>query len=80
MAALEKSQVLVLLKNLFRLIRATGGQPAPSMVWLGENNIPIQDFARRPPVLNIAGIVNDSISTDILTLKRLLEACNTLLI
>ena len=74
MAALEKSQVLVLLKNLFRLIRATGGQPAPSMVWLGENNIPIQDFARRPPVLNIAGIVNDSISTDILTLKRLLEA------
>ena len=52
MAVLEKSQVLVLLKNLFRLIRASGGQPVPSLVWLGENNVPIQDFARRAPALN----------------------------
>ena len=41
MAVLEKAQVLILLKNLFRLIRASGGQPVPSLVWLGENNIPI---------------------------------------
>ena len=74
MAVLEKSQVLVLLKNLFRLIRASGGQPVPSLVWLGENNVPIQDFARRQPALNIAGVVNDNISTDIPTLRKLLEA------
>ena len=74
MAVLEKSQVLVLLKNLFRLIRASGGQPVPSLVWLGENNVPIQDFARRQPALNIAGVVNENISTDIPTLRKLLDS------
>ena len=74
MAVLEKAQVLVLLKNLFRLIRASGGQPVPSLVWLGENHVPIQDFARRQPALNIAGVVNENISTDIPTLRKLLDS------
>ena len=74
MPVLEKTQVLVLLKNLFRLIRASGGQPVPSLIWLGENHIPIQDFAKRVPALNIEGVINDHIATDIPTLRKLLDS------
>ena len=74
MPVLEKTQVLVLLKTLFRLIRATGGQPVPSLLWLGENPIPIQDAAKRLPALNITGVINDHISTDIPTLRKLLDS------
>ena len=64
MAVLDKAQVPVLLKTLFRLIRASGGQPVPSLIWLGENHVPIQDFAKRQPALNIDGVINENISTD----------------
>ena len=74
MAVMEKAQVPVLLKTLFRLIRATGGQPVPSLIWLGENAVPIQEFARRQPALSIEGLENQDILTDIPTLRKLLDA------
>ena len=74
MAVMERAQVPVLLKNLFRLIRATGGQPIPSLIWLGENVDPIQEFARRQPALSIEGLENQDILTDIPTLRKLLDA------
>ena len=74
MAVMEKAQVPVLLKTLCRLIRATGGQPVPSLIWLGENAVPIQECARRQPALSIEGLVNENISTDIPTLRKLLDS------
>ena len=71
---MERAQVPVLLKNLFRLIRATNGQPVPSLVWLGEAVDPIKEFARRPPALAIEGLENQEILTNIPTLRKLLDA------
>ena len=71
---MERAQVPVLLKNLFRLIRATNGQPIPSLVWLGEAVDPIQEFARRQPALAIEGLENQDILTNIPTLRKLLDA------
>ena len=74
MAAMERGQVHVLLKTLFRLIRATNGQPVPALVWLGEAVEPIREISRRPPALAIEGLENHEILTDIPTLRKLLNA------
>ena len=71
MAVMERAQVPVLLRNLFRLIRATNGQPVPSLVWLGEAVDPIKEFAQRPPALAIEGLENHEILTNIPTLRKL---------
>ena len=71
---MERQQVPVLLKTLFRLVRATNGQPVPALVWLGEDVEPIREFSRRPPALAIEGLENHEILTDILTLRKLLNA------
>ena len=73
MAVMERQQVPVLLKTLFRLVRATNGQPVPALIWLDEVVGPIREFARRPPALAIEGVENHEILTDIPTLRKLLN-------
>ena len=74
MATMDRQQVPVLLKNLFRLVRATNGQPVPALIWLDEAQEPIREFARRVPPLNIEGVESHEILTDIPTLRTLLKA------
>ena len=74
MTTMERQQVPILLKNLFRLVRATNGQPVPALIWLDEDSEPIRDFARRVPSLNIEGVESHQILTDISTLRALLTA------
>ena len=74
MATMERQQVPILLKNLFRLVRATNGQPVPALIWYDEAQEPIRDFARRVPHLNIEGVESHQILTDIPTLRALLKA------
>ena len=74
MSAMDKQQVPILLKNLFRLIRATNGQPIPCLQWLDEDPEPIRDQARRAPPLNLEGVEPHQILTDIPTLRALLTA------
>ena len=74
MAVMERQQVPVLLKTLFRLVRATNGQPVPALIWLDEAVEPIREFARRPPALSIEGVESHEILTDIQTLRKLLKA------
>ena len=74
MAAMDRQQVPILLKNLFRLVRATNGQPIPCLLWLDEDPEPIRDQARRVPPLNIEGVESPQILTDIATLRVLLTA------
>ena len=74
MAVMDRQQVPVLLKNLFRLVRATNGQPVPALIWLDEVVEPIREFARRAPPLNIEGVETHEILTDIPTLRTLLKA------
>ena len=74
MATMDRQQVPILLKNLFRLVRATNGQPIPCLLWLDEEPEPIRDQARRAPPLNIEGVDSAQILTDIATLRALLTA------
>ena len=74
MATMDRQQVPVLLKNLFRLVRATNGQPVPALIWLDEAQEPVREFARRVPSLNIEGVESHEILTDISTLRALLKA------
>ena len=73
MAVMERQQVPVLLKTLFRLVKATSGQPVPALIWLDEAVKPIKEFARRPPALSIEGVESHEILTDIQTLRKFLK-------
>ena len=74
MAALDRQQVGILLRNLFRLIRVMNGQPTPCLEWLDQPAGPIRDFARHAPPLNLDGVEAHTLVTDIATLRVLLTA------
>ena len=71
---LDLQQVGILLRNIFRLIRCTGGHPVPSLEWLDEDVGPIRDFPRQAPPLHLEGLEAHNLDCDIATLRILLTA------
>ena len=74
MNKLDRQQVGFLLRYLFKLIRATNGQPIPCLEWLDQPPGPIRDFARHSPPLNLDGVEVHELVTNIPTLRVLLTA------
>ena len=70
---MEAAQAPILLRILFRRVRATAGQPDPTFQWLGQGVDPIRDQFNQAPPLALPDFVNNDLALDMETLVFLLD-------